>query len=447
VWEVPGKQESHLVAVKGAPEAVVDLCHLEAAQQTIVLDSAHAMAQRGLRVLGVARATYPTHAWPSSQHDFAFEFLGLIALSDPLRPEAITAIRDCRAAGIRVAMITGDFASTAQSIAAQAGLDTQGAVLTGVEVAALDDAQLQDKVANTTVFARVLPEQKLRIVNAFKARGEVVAMTGDGVNDAPSLKAAHIGIAMGKRGTHVAREASALVLLDDDFSAIVRAIRLGRRIYDNLRKAMAFVLAVHVPIAGLSLLPLLVGLPIVFMPVHIAFLELVIDPVASFVFEAEEEETDVMQRPPRDPKAPLFSSSLMGWSVLQGVAILICTGILYAVLLSQGHAPDQARAATFTALVMANFGLIVVNRSFAPLDAQVLLRPNKALLRIFAATIALLAAALGIPLARELFHFGELTLSLLAVALGVSLGTTALLEMLKRLGLSELLPTAWRLGR
>lgn len=447
IWEVPGAPDQHVVAVKGAPEAVVDLCHLESAQQSVVLEAAQDMARRGLRVLGVARATYATHAWPPSQHDFPLEFLGLIALSDPLRPEAVDAISSCRTAGIRVAMITGDFASTAQAIANQAGIDARGAVLTGTEVANLDDAQLQERVAHTTVFARVLPEQKLRIVNAFKARGEVVAMTGDGVNDAPSLKAAHIGIAMGKRGTHVAREASALVLLDDDFSNIVQAIRLGRRIYDNLRKAMAFVLAVHVPIAGLSLLPLLAGLPVVFMPVHIAFLELVIDPVASFVFEAEEEEADVMQRPPREPRAPLFSTLLMGWSVLQGAAILVCTGAFFVVLLSVGYLAEQARAASFTALVLANFGLIVVNRSFAPLDTTALVRPNEALLRIFLATMALLAAALGIPLLRTLFHFGELSPGLLGCAMGVSLGATLLLEMLKRLGHSALLPAQWRLGR
>ena len=443
VWEVPG-QDSHAVAVKGAPEAVVDLCHLDAAQQREVLHTAQAMAARGLRVLGVARASFETHAWPQNQHDFAFEFMGLVALADPLRPLVAQAISECRAAGIKVVMITGDFGSTAQAIAAQAGLDTQGGLLSGSEMAELSDAQLRERVGQTTVYARVLPEQKLRIVNALKARGEVVAMTGDGVNDAPSLKAAHIGIAMGQRGTHVAREASALVLLDDDFSSIVHAIRLGRRIYDNLRKAMAFVLAVHVPIAGLSLLPLLVGLPVVFMPVHIAFLELVIDPVGSFVFEAEVEESDVMLRPPRDPQAPLFSSSLMVWSLMQGVAILLCSASLFVALLAQGISPEQARATTFAALVLANFGLIVVNRSFAASSARALLRPNPALQRIFAATLALLLAALYVPMLRTLFHFEALSLPLVALAVAVGLGTTLLLEGLKRLARSTLLPAALR---
>ena len=445
VWEVPAEQETHVVAVKGAPEAIADLCHLDAAQRSRLLDTAQDMAQRGLRVLGVARARFETHAWPQQQHDFDFAFLGLIALTDPLRPGVTQAIGECRTAGIAVAMVTGDFATTAQAVAAQAGLDPSGGVLTGAEIATLSDAALQERVQQTTVFARVLPEQKLRIVNALKGRGEVVAMTGDGVNDAPSLKAAHIGIAMGLRGTHVAREASALVLLDDDFSSIVRAIRLGRRIYDNLRKAMAFVLAVHVPIAGLSLLPLLFGLPVIFMPVHIAFLELVIDPVGSFVFEAEKEERDIMERPPRDPQAPLFSNSLMGWSLAQGGAILVCTGLLFVTLLGQSIPESQARATTFAALVLANFGLIAVNRSFGASSLRTLLRPNPALVRVLLATIALLAAALCIPVLRALFHFEALSLALLGMALAVGLCSTLLLEGLKRLGDSTLLPQGWRI--
>ena len=211
-------------------------------------------------------------------------------------------------------MITGDYPATARAIARQAGLDVQD-IVTGEELEQLSDKELVGRVRSATVYARIMPEQKLRIVNALKASGEIVAMTGDGVNDAPSLKAAHIGIAMGGRGTDVAREASSIVLLDDDFRSIVRSVRLGRRIYDNLRKAMAFIFAVHVPIAGLALLPLVSGLPILFGPMHIAFLEMVIDPVCSLVFEAETEEDDVMRRPPRTPDEPLFSSSMNGSTV------------------------------------------------------------------------------------------------------------------------------------
>ncbi|MBW6496445.1 MAG: HAD-IC family P-type ATPase, partial [Burkholderiaceae bacterium] len=328
VWR-PASGDNSVVAIKGAPEAVAALCRLDAAQDEHLQRDARAMATRGLRVLAVARAEFSGEVLPDSPEDFRFRLLGLLALADPLRATVPGAIEECRAAGIKVVMITGDYPATAGAIAQQAGISSEHGMLTGEQVAAMGDAELSSAIANVTVFARVLPEQKLRIIQAFKARGEVVAMTGDGVNDAPSLKAAHIGIAMGGRGTDVAREASSLVLLDDDFGSIVKAIRLGRRIYDNLRKAMAFVLAVHVPIAGLALLPLLFGWPIVFFPAHIAFLELVIDPVGSFVFEAEDEEQDIMGRPPRDPQSSLFSPRLIAWSLIQGVLILLTAAAFF----------------------------------------------------------------------------------------------------------------------
>ncbi|MFZ2297992.1 MAG: HAD-IC family P-type ATPase, partial [Aquabacterium sp.] len=309
VWQSPA-QRSPVVAAKGSPEAVADLCHLPPERVDEIRRQTEVLAAQGLRVLGVARGWLDGHQpgadWPAIQHDLDFEFLGLVGLMDPLRPTVVEAVQLCRQAGIRVAMITGDYPATGLAIAAQAGIDTRGGALRGEEIAALSEADLSERVRQTQVFARVTPEQKWRIVRALQAHGEVVAMTGDGVNDAPSLKAADIGVAMGARGTDVAREASSLVLLDDDFGAIPQAVRLGRRIDDNLRKGMAFVLAVHVPIAGLSLLPLLFGLPLLFMPVHIAFLELIIDPVCSVVFEAEPEEDDVMHRPPRSPGSPLL---------------------------------------------------------------------------------------------------------------------------------------------
>jgi len=430
VWQVPG-EAAHTVAVKGAPEAVTALCRLPADAAQRVTDVAHDMAARGLRVLAVARAEHEGTDWPASPHGFAFRLLGLVALADPLRPGVQAAMQECRAAGIRVVMITGDHAVTARAIAAQAGLDTAAVVVTGPELAALDDAALRERVATTTVFARVMPEQKLRIVQALKARGEVVAMTGDGVNDAPSLKAAHIGIAMGGRGTDVAREASSLVLLDDDFNSIVHAVRLGRRIYDNLRKAMAFVLAVHVPIAGLSLLPLLLGLPAMFTPVHIAFLELIIDPVCSIVFEAEPEEPGVMQRPPRDPAAPLFSHALIAASLAQGVLVLGVVAGFYLLLLRAAVPEASARAAAFTALVACNVALIVVNRSLSGALWSALRRPNPALWRTLGATTVLLSAALFVPPLRSLFRFDGVAPELLAVAMALGVGVLLVLEALK----------------
>ncbi len=260
LWRIPG-QRQHAVATKGAPEAIADLCHLaEPARQQVAAQAAE-MAERGLRVLGIAKAAHRGADWPAIQHDFDFEFLGLVGLADPLRPEVPAAVEECRLAGIRVAMITGDHPRTAQAIARRTGID-DARILTGQQLQQLEAAgavAMREGIRGVCVFARVTPQQKLAIVEALKADGEIVAMTGDGVNDAPALKSAHIGIAMGKRGTDVAREAAALVLLDDDFGAIVQAIRLGRRIFGNLRQAMIYTLAVHVPIIGLAILPLLFG--------------------------------------------------------------------------------------------------------------------------------------------------------------------------------------------
>ena len=436
VWQRPS-QRSHVVAAKGAPEAVADLCHLPAQQVAEIRRQVEALAAQGLRVLGVARGVLRGHEpgadWPAIQHDLDFEFLGLVGLMDPLRPSVVDAVQMCRQAGIRVAMITGDYPATALAIAAQAGLDTAGGALRGEEIAALSDEALRERVRDTAVFARVTPEQKWRIVRACQANGEVVAMTGDGVNDAPSLKAADIGVAMGARGTDVAREAASLVLLDDDFGAIAQAVRLGRRINDNLRKGMAFVLAVHVPIAGLSLLPLLFGLPLLFVPVHIAFLELIIDPVCSVVFEAEPEEGDVMQRPPRPPGAPLLSADLLWGSLLQGGLVMGVIGGFYMWLLNQTTPEAAARTAAFVALVGANVALIVSNRSVGNHLLESMRRPNRALWTMLGVTTALLTLVLGWPALRALFQFQPLTVELAAQAAVVAVVTLALLEMLKAL--------------
>ncbi len=431
VWK-PAERPEFVVAAKGAPEAIVDLCHLPPERCAALGRSAARMAARGMRVLGVAGASFAGEAWPGTQHDFDFRFLGLVGLADPLRPTVGPAVAECRSAGIKVAMITGDHPATARAIAAAAGIDA-GEVLTGLELRQMSDAELRRRIGDVSVFARVTPDQKLRIVEALKARGEVVAMTGDGVNDAPSLKAAHIGIAMGERGTDVAREASSLVLLDDDFGSIVRAVRLGRRIFDNLSKAVAFTFAVHVPIAGLALMPLIFGLPLLFSPVHIAFLELVIDPVCSIVFEAEPEEADIMRRPPRNPKAPLFSVELLAWSFFHGGCVLVAVALFFVALLAMGLGDGEARAAAFIALVAANFGLIVVNRSFAASLAAALARPNRAFWLIFAATAALLATVLAAPPLRALFHFALPPLPAIAAALAIAILVVLALEAAKPL--------------
>jgi P-type Ca2+ transporter type 2C len=313
------------------------------------------------------------------------------------------AVRECRSAGVRVIMVTGDYPATAEAIAMRAGLQA-GSTVSGEDVARLDDDGLAQRVSIVNVFARIMPEQKLRIVEALKANGEVVAMTGDGVNDATALKSANIGIAMGSRGTDVAREASSIVLLDDDFGSIVRTIRLGRRIYDNLRKAMAYIVAVHVPIAGLALLPLILT------PIHIAFLEMVIDPACSIVFEAEPDEEDLMRRPPRSPNSQLISGKIAGWSMLQGLLAFAAVALTFAGGVYRQMPEDELRALVFVSLVLINASLILVNRSFHGSLLTALVRRNVSLWVLLFGVAAILAVALTWKPAMGLFRFGPLHL-------------------------------------
>lgn len=431
VWRLAAGGGNCLIAAKGSPEAIAGLCRLSAERFASVKDAVDAMATEGLRVLGVARASHAGDQLPDMQTGFDFEFMGLVGLADPLRLGVADAVSDCRSAGIRVVMITGDYPATARAIAREAGIIDVNDVVTGEMLKTLDDAALSARVKTATVFARIMPEQKLSIVRALKSNGEIVAMTGDGVNDAPSLKAANIGIAMGGRGTDVAREASSIVLLDDDFGSIVKAVRLGRRIYDNLRKAMGFILAVHVPIAGLALLPLLFGLPILFGPIHIAFLEMVIDPVCALVFEAETEEDDTMKRPPRDPEAALFSRPLIAWSLVQGTLAFALVAAVFLLALHWGMPENEVRALTFFSLVLTIVGLIFVNRTFSQSLLTALLRPNRSLVVVVVAVTAALGGTLLWPLAGELFRFGPLHIDDLAVAVAAGVAVLVCLEFLK----------------
>jgi Mg2+-importing ATPase len=421
---------AYIVAAKGAPEAIGKLCRLEPTALEALRHDAERMARRGLRVLAVAEAAFTGEDWPTTPSEFAFAFLGLVGLADPLRPSVKDAVRECQAAGIRVVMITGDYPATAAAIAREAGLPSD-AVVTGDEIEATLDRALPRMVARADVFARILPGQKLRIVRALKADGAVIAMTGDGVNDAPALKAADIGIAMGGRGTDVAREAASIVLLDDDFGSIVKTIRLGRRIYDNLRKAMGYILAVHVPIAGLALLPLLSGLPLILMPIHIAFLEMVIDPVCSVVFEAEKEEKGVMERPPRAAASRLFAPSLVLWSLVQGVLALGTVAAIYLTATVHGMPEAEVRALTFVTLVLADFVLILVNRSFGGPFSGMVRWDNQALWWVTLVTVSLLGLALTFEPVRDLFRFGRLHVDDLAVAVAATVALAGLLEFLK----------------
>ncbi len=430
VWALDG-EEALTVAAKGAPEAIAELCGLEEKDHAQMRAEADEMAREGLRVLGVARARW-TGDLPGTPRDFAFDYLGLAGLADPLREGVREAVAQCQGAGVRVVMITGDYPTTAAAIAHEAGIGV-GAVVTGEELEGMDEAALVARLPTTHVFARILPEQKLRIVQALKGQGEVVAMTGDGVNDAPSLKAAHIGVAMGGRGTDVAREAASIVLLDDDFHSIVEAIRLGRRIYDNLRKAVSFIFAVHIPVAGLAVLPLLFGLPVLLGPVHIAFLQLVIDPASSLVFEAEPDEADVMRRPPRDPKASLFSWGLLVWAAVQGVTALgVVVGVFF-IAVSRDMPTPEMRALCFFALVVALLCLVLVNRSFSPSLRVAFARPSLAMVMVLIAVVAALAGSLLWPMASDLFRFGPLHADDLMIVAGAGFVMLLILELVKRL--------------
>ncbi len=430
VWKTPDSDE-YIIATKGAPEAVWDLCHFDSHQREQLSQQVDTMARDGLRVLAVAKARFGKAAWPTSQHEFDFDFLGLIALADPVRPSVPAALKECYGAGIKVVMITGDYPSTAQAIARKAGLNAGTGIVTGLDIQELRAAELRRLIPKTNIFARVLPEQKLNLVEAFKANGDIVAMTGDGVNDAPALKAAHIGIAMGGRGTDVAREAASLVLLDDDFATIVEAIRSGRRIFDNIQKAMGFIFSIHVPIAGLAVLPLLLDWPLVLTPVHIVFLELIIDPACSIAFEAEPAEANVMERPPRNPNAPLFGMGQIVFSLFEGFVGLMAVLLVFGFSLYRGYGEAEVRTLTFATLVLGMLGLIFVNRSRSQNLWRVLRLPNRAVWWVAGGALTFLAAVIYIPQARAVFRFAELGWADLMVAISAAGMAVLCLEIAK----------------
>ena len=430
VWKSPTGQNL-VIAAKGAPEAIVDLCHLtpEAAQMIFVRVAA--MAHDGLRVLGVARAYFQNCELPNQQHDFEFEFLGLIGLADPVRPGVADAVQECYSAGIRVVMITGDYVGTAVNIGHQIGLRNPEECITGPGLDSMGEEELRERAGTTNIFARVVPEQKLRLVRAFKALGHIVAMTGDGVNDAPALKAADIGIAMGGRGTDVAREAAALVLLDDNFSSIVHAVSLGRRIFDNLKKAIAYTLASHLPIIGLTLIPVTMEWPLILLPFHVAFLHLIIDPACSIVLEAERAEATVMQQPPRSAKEPLFGKRTFTISLLQGFSVLGVVLMVFAIAHYNGRADEEARALTFTTLVGANLALIFTNRSWSRTIASTFHVPNPALWWVVGGTMAFLGLVLFEPHTRTLLRFSVLHLHDFAICFGAAIFSVLWFEIFK----------------
>jgi P-type Ca2+ transporter type 2C len=412
VWRAPEAVE-YVVAAKGAPEAIADLCHFDAADVVRLRGKVDAIASRGLRVLGVACARHRLsegESLPKEQHDFVFSYCGLIALADPLRESAHEAVRACTEAGIEVKMITGDYSTTALAIAREAGIDVSSGVLTGHDCDALDQECFRRRVSEVNVFCRVSPSQKLRIVEALKESGAIVAMTGDGVNDAPALKAAHVGIAMGARGTDVARESASIVLVQEDLASIVTAVAEGRRVFVNLRKAFAFLIAAHIPIAGIAILPISLGAPLILLPIHIMFMELIIDPACSIVFEMERAHPDAMRRPPHSPNASLFDRSTLVFGFAQGFAVLAVLSFTFFAMRDIGWSEDTIRSSLFGGLVLATLLLIVANRGRREPLYRALMKRNAAFAIVAAITLVAIVAIFTNEELRAVFRFAPFSL-------------------------------------
>jgi Ca2+-transporting ATPase len=432
VFSNTGTKE-RVIAVKGAPEAIFDLCHLDGERKSLYEKAVGEMASEGLRVLGVARATLASGELPSIQHDFDLGFVGLIGLSDPIRKNVPDAVKECYNAGIRVIMITGDYPVTATNIGKDIGIKNPELVITGSELKEMTEDALCNRIKTVNIFARVVPEQKLIIVNALKRNNEIVAMTGDGINDAPALKASNIGIAMGEKGTDVAREASSLVLMDDNFASIVGAVKMGRKIFDNLQKALGYIFAIHVPIAGLSLIPVFFAdLPLILWPVHIVFLELIIDPACSMIFEAEKEEANVMSRPPKDINEPFFGAKKIFTSCMQGVGILIISLLVYFIGLRMGYTEKSVRTLTFVTLIVSNIAVIISNRSWTSGFFKILTTPNKAVTWIVGGAILFLILILNIPFLLDLFQFERIGIVELLICTVAGFSTIIWFEIHKK---------------
>jgi Ca2+-transporting ATPase len=424
-----------VVAAKGAPEAIATLCGASAADRSRMEEGVRALAAHGLRVLAVARSEAEDDAMPEDPAAFGLRFVGLVGLADPVREGVPEAVAECRSAGIRVVMITGDYPTTAEAIARRAGLEATR-VVTGPDLARMGADELRACVRGTSVFARMLPEQKLRLVEALAANGEIVGMTGDGVNDAPALKAASVGIAMGAHGTDVAREAAAVVLLEDDFTSLVHGVRLGRRIIDNLQKALAYILAVHLPIIGMTLVPIAMRSPLVLLPIHIAFLHLVIDPACSVVFEAQPEEADAMRRPPRDPREPLFGPRLLTVSAMQGASVLVVVLAVYLFALRVDPTEAEVRALTFAAFLVSNLALIFTNRSWSRVILSSSLR-DRTLWAVTGGAIVFLGLVLYVPALGRLFRFAPLGATDLVLCFAAGALSITWFELAKLLGWSR----------
>lgn len=398
--------EGHtIIAVKGAPEGILAQSRLDENERSAITSVARSFAEKGFRVLGVGHAEWLEDKWPAAQEEFTYSFIGLIAFEDPPKENMKETILRLRDAGIRLKMITGDHPGTARAIASSIGLDHGTDCLTGEQVRLMEHEDLKKAVRETAVFARMFPEAKLRVIEALKDDGEVVAMTGDGVNDAPALKAAHIGIAMGKRGSEVAKGAAALILADDDLTHMVGAIALGRKISENLRKAVRYIVSIHIPIIGIVTFPLLLqwSFTSIFTPVHVIFLELVMGPTCSIIYENEPMEPGTMSKPPRPLGTGFLSLKQLSTSIIQGLVITAACLAMGWWALRSGQSQENVRTVIFLTLLFSNMSLTFVNRSFRESIFHTIRYRNWMVVAITFVNIAFILALLLLPWLRDLF--------------------------------------------
>jgi Ca2+-transporting ATPase len=421
------------VAAKGAPEVIAELCALAGERREKLLRDVERLAGRGLRVLAVATCVPLGNTLADDPAELGLQLQGLIAFADPLRESAPRAIAAARRAGVSVVMMTGDYPATAIAIARQAGIDCSVAPLTGAQIAAMDELQLRQQVRTVHVFARIRPEQKLRIIRALKENGEIVAMSGDGVNDAPALKAAHIGLAMGGRGTDVAREASAIVLLEDNLNHLISGIEMGRRIFDNLRKASIYIAAVHIPIAGLAILPLLLGMPPMLLPLHVVLIEMVIDPVCAIAFENEPVEPGTMRQLPRNPNDALLGWRQVGVASVQGALLLVAALGIYALALPRGISVDVARTLAFIVFTAGNLALIRVVATRGATIANLLAPDHGAYWTVAGIAALVTVACIAVPALQHLFQFAVPPSRLVLLAVAAGLASTLIFDLAKLL--------------
>ena len=429
VWDL---DDQRLLCVKGAYETVLPLCDLPKTQLAQIIEQAKAFSSLGYRVLALAEQTKVTR-FHAELEDYRLDFVGLIALVDPPRVGVKNSVKLCQGAGVRIIMITGDNGETAEGVARQIGLRNCSEVITGTMLEKMSDQELKERVKTTNIFARVYPDHKMRIVKALQDNHEVVAMTGDGVNDAPALKKAEIGIAMGQRGTNVAKEAADLILMDDKFSTIVDAIANGRTIYSNIKKAISYILVVHIPIILISLFVPLAGLPLLLLPVHVVLLELIIDPTSSIVFQRLKAEANVMKRPPRPLGESLLNFPTIARCLLQGAVIFGVVFLSYLYLIRTGAAQNLASTFAFVTLIFSNVLVVYVLQSDElALKNFFLDFKDKVIVVINVVIVAVLLLLIYIPLFNRLIGAVPLGPLELLAAIGLAILATFVFDLAKR---------------